>query len=374
MPAPIQSPARTAAHPASRLPAALATAPLLLAALLSVVARPARALEVPTVTVQSAASARSLDLDGAIQPVRQATVAAQVGGNVLALAVKAGDRVKAGQTLARIDERATSAGVAQSDAAVAEAEANLRNARQQLDRTRDLRAQGYISQAALDGAENQLKAAEAGVRQAQAGRSQATLARGFAQVNAPFDGLVLATHLDVGDLAAPGRPVVTVYAPGALRAVVQVPASQAGVARAAQKIEVQLPDQRWVSPIRRTDLPTADAVSQTVEWRLDLAAGDAKDLLPGQTVRVRFAEAAAVAAKGAQTLSVPASAVVQRGELSGVYLVQGTQFVLRAVRVGAAQGDQVPVLAGLRGGERIALQGVQAGLQDARPAGAAAAK
>jgi RND family efflux transporter MFP subunit len=329
------------------------------------------AVDVATTLVQMAPGSRSLELDGTIEPLKQATVAAQVGGSVLALSVKAGDHVKAGQILASIDARVASAGVAQSDAAVAQAEASLRNARTQLDRTRELRTQGYMSQAALDNAENQFKAAEAAVQQAQAGRSQATLARGFASVIAPFDGLVLATHLDTGDLAAPGRPVVTVYAPGALRAVVQVPASQAGVARASQRIEVQLSDQRWVSPVKRTDLPTADPVSQTVEWRLDLGKADGADLLPGQTVRVRFAGAPASGATSAvaNRLSVPLAAVLQRGELTGVYVAQGQQFVLRAVRTGAVQGDQIQVLAGLKAGERIALDAVRAGLQDARPIG-----
>jgi RND family efflux transporter MFP subunit len=328
------------------------------------------AVDVATALVQLTSGSRSLEIDGTVEPLRQATVAAQVGGSVLNLSVKAGDHVKAGQTLASIDARVASAGVAQSDAAVAQADAYLRNARTQLDRTRELRTQGYMSQAALDNAENQFKAAEAAVLQAQAGRSQATLARGFASVAAPFEGLVRATHLDTGDLAAPGRPVVTVYAPGALRAVVQVPASQAGVARAAQRIEVQLPDQRWVSPIRRTDLPTADPVSQTVEWRLDLGKADGADLLPGQTVRVRFAGSAA--GETANRLSVPLAAVLQRGELTGVYVAQGQQFVLRAVRTGAVQGDRIQVLAGLKAGERIALDAVRAGLQDARPVGAVA--
>ena len=340
----------------------------LVSMLLSGLAAPAIAADVtvPTTVVQTGRAGRSLDMDGAIQPVRQATVSAQTAGNVLALNVKAGDRVKAGQALAQLDARVAAAGVAQSDAGLAQADANLRNARTQLDRTRELRGQGYISQSALDNAENQFKAAEAAVAQARAGRSQATLAQGFASVNAPFDGIVLATHLDTGDLAAPGRPIVTVYAPGALRAVVQVPASQAATARTAQRIEVQLPDQRWVAPIKKTDLPTADAVSQTVEWRLDLSGADSALLMPGQTVRVRFADAAGADQKLA-TLSVPDAAVLRRGELTAVYVAQDQQFVLRAIRAGSAQGGSTEVLAGLKAGDRIATDAVKAGLAGARP-------
>jgi RND family efflux transporter MFP subunit len=327
----------------------------------------AAGVTVPTAVVQAHPSGRSLGMDGAIQPVRQATVSAQAAGNVLALTVKAGDRVKAGQLLARLDARVAAAGVAESDAGLAQADASLRNARTQLDRTRELRGQGYVSQSALDNTENQFKAAEAAVAQARAGRSQATLAQGFASVNAPFDGTVLATHLDTGDLAAPGRPIVTVYAPGVLRAVVQVPASQATTARAAQRIEVQLPDQRWVTPVKKTDLPTADAVSQTVEWRLDLSGADSALLMPGQTVRVRFADAAAGSDPKTTTLRVPDAAVLRRGELTAVYVAQERQFVLRAIRAGSAQGGSTEVLAGLKAGDRIATDVVKAGLAGAQP-------
>jgi RND family efflux transporter MFP subunit len=342
----------------------------------------AGALEVPTVAVQAGGSARSLELDGTLEPIRQATVAAQVGGNVLALTVKAGDRVKAGQALARIDERSAAAALAQSDAAVVQAETQVRQARTDLNRARELRAQGYVSQAAQDNAETAVKAAEAGLAQAQAGRSQAALARGFTTVAAPFEGLVLATHLMDGDLAAPGRPILTVYAPGALRAVVQVPASLAALARSAGKIEVQLPDGSWTPPTKKVELPTADPVAQTVEWRLDLSAADSTRSLPGQAVRIRFAGAngngaapAAAAAKAASApagMSVPAGALLRRGELTAVYVAQGGQFVLRSVRVsgGESATDSVEVLAGLRAGERIAADAVRAGLAGARPAGA----
>ena len=258
---------------------------------------------------------------------------------------------------------------------MAQADAVLQRARTELDRTRELLKQGYVSQAAFDNAETQHRAAQAGLQQAQAARSQSVLARGFASVTAPFDGLVLATHLDAGDLAAPGRPVLTLYAPGTMRAVVQLPASLAAQARAAQQIEIELPDGRLVSPQRRTELPGADAVSQTVEWRLDLAPADSAGLLPGQSVRVRFAAAADRKAdaptSGPASLSVPASALLRRGELSAVYVAQGTQFVLRAVRSGPVQQGQVNVLAGLKAGERIAVNAIQAGLAEARPAGSA---
>ncbi len=327
----------------------------------------AAATAVPTVVVQPASAVGAFELEGSLQPLRQSTVAAQVGGNLLLLAVKAGDRVNAGQLLARIDERDTQAGLVRGDAGVAQAEAEFRNARLQAERSRELRGQGFVSQAALDVAETQLQAAQAGLQQAQAGRTQAALARGFTAVTAPFDAVVLATHVEAGELAVPGRALVTLYAPGQLRAVAQVPASRAALAGAARQVEVQLPDGRWVVPVARQVLPSTDAVSQTVEWRLDLAPASSAGLQPGQNVRVRFAGAPA-AADAAARLVLPASALLRRGELVAVYAVQGRQFVLKAVRLGADRGAAgVEVLAGLKSGERVALDPVAAGLTGAAP-------
>ncbi len=323
---------------------------------------------VATAPVQARTQAAGFEMDGTLQSLRQATVAAQTSGNVLALAVKAGDRVKAGQLLARIDGRDAQAGLARGDAAVAQADAELSNARAHAERTRDLRVQGFVSQAALDTAESQFKAQQAARQQALAGRTQAALVRGFTAVTAPFDAVVLATHVEAGDLAAPGRALVTVYAPGQLRAVVQMPASRAAAARAAAQVEVQMPDGQLVAPVARTLLGAVDAVSQTVEWRLDLAPAAAALALPGQSVRVRFAGAGATApaAGSAPRLAVPASAVLRRGELTGIYTVRGNHFVLKAVRLGADQGAAgIEVLAGLQAGERVALDPVRAGLAGA---------
>ena len=97
----------------------------------------------------------------------------------------------------------------------------------------------------------------------------------------------------------PGTPVLTVYAPQPMRAVVHVPASRQPLVAKATAIEVRLPDGRWVAPVARTALPAADPVSQTVEWRLDLAADTSAGLVPGQQVQVRFV------AGQAQRLTVP---------------------------------------------------------------------
>lgn len=322
---------------------------------------------VPVAVVGTHAVGQGLVLDGSLQAVRQSTLSAQASGRIMQLGVKAGDRVKAGQVLAVIDDRVSQAGVSQAQAQVAQADANLTNAKAQFQRTQELHAKGFVSKSALDVAESQYKAAAAGASGAQAGQTQSQLAQGFTRITAPYDGWVLSTQAEPGDLALPGTPVLTVYAPQPMRAVTHVPASRQAQAQAAKTIEIRLPDGSWTQPVARTALPAADPVSQTVEWRLDLDANAAAAWLPGQQVQVRFVNAQA------DKLTVPAEAVFRRGELTAVYVAapvgSAEGFVLRAVRLGASHGSGGhEVLAGLRPGEKVALDPVRAGLAGARPA------
>ena len=326
------------------------------------------AQDVPVALVAPRAVGQGVELDGSLQAVRQSTLSAQASGRIASLQAKAGDRVRAGQVLATIDDRMTQAGVSQAQAQVAQADAQLANARAQYERTRDLVAQGFVSKSALDTAQAQYKAAQAGASGAVAGQTQSQVAQGHTRLTAPYDGWVLSTHAEAGDLAMPGTPVLTVYAPQPIRAVVHVPVSRQGLAAKAQAVEVKLPDGRWVAPAARTSLPAADPVSQTVEWRLDLAPADAAGLVPGQQVQVRFV------ASQAQRLTVPAQAVFRRGEMTAVYVAREGEpkpgagaFVLRALRLGASHGAAGhEVLSGLSGNERVALDPVRAGLNGAR--------
>lgn len=320
---------------------------------------------VPVVALGARAVNTGYEIDGVVEAVRQATVSAQATGRVATLQVKVGDKVRAGQVLATIDDRDTQTGVARSQAQVAQSEAELANAQANVQRTRDLRKQGFVSQAALDVAESQFKAAQAARAGAGAGAQQARLAQSFTQITAPFDGYVLETLAQAGDLAVPGKPVATVYAPQPLRVVVQVPASMAQTARTAKSIELQVSGSgdatQWVAPTSQQGVTAADPVSQTLTWKMDVPAGVAAQMMPGQQTRVRFVGGAA------QRMVVPQTAVLRRGELTGVYVATDKGFVLKAVRLGAAHGDSVEVVAGLKAGDAVAANAIQAGLAGAMP-------
>ena len=335
--------------------------------LMSALAVAQNTVQVPVVAAQIKAVGNGFELDGVVQPVKQSTVSAQVSGRLVSLAVKAGDRVSAGQLLATIDDRETQTGVQSSQAQVAQAQAQWRNAQSNFDRTRDLQRQGFVSSAAMDTADAQLKSASAARDQASAGARQAGLSQGFTRVTAPFEGLVLQTQAEAGDLAAPGKPLLTLYAPLPLRAVVQVPLSRSSLVSASSLVEVQVAAadgaQQWIRPTQVSHVPGADAVAQTIEWRLELPAQSVKGLLPGQQVRVRFA------AGEKQRLVIPAAAVLRRGELTAVYVAGNKGFVLKAVRLGADHGSQgLEVLAGLQAADQVALDPVRAGLSGATAA------
>jgi RND family efflux transporter MFP subunit len=336
-------------------PAALAAA---LACGLPVAAR-AQALD--AVPAQAAVSAAVSAFDGVVEAVRQTVVAAQVPGAVVQLDAKVGDRVKAGQVLLRIDARAADQSAAASDAQVQAARALREVAGKDFERQKQLFQKNYISQAALERAESEFKSTQA---QASAQLAQAGAARtqsGFYVVRAPFAGVISEVPVSLGDMAMPGRPLVTLYDPAALRVTASVPQSVVSQAAAGLLPRVELPGlpaaAAWVTPTRVQLLPTVDAATHTVQLRADLPANLA-GLSPGMFARlwlpVPQAPAAAGAGPASATLSVPLKAIVRRAEMTGLYVLDANgKPVLRQVRLGRAEGDRVEILSGLMAGERV---------------------
>jgi RND family efflux transporter MFP subunit len=152
----------------------------------------------------------SVELDGVIEAVKQSVISAQASGTMSSLRV-AGGKVKAGQLLAVIDDRETTAGAQRTQVQVNQADVELRNAKVSWERVQDLQSRGFVSKAALDSAEAQYKSAIAMRDQAIAASRQTIISQGFTHVTAPYDGWVLQLHAQAGDLAVPGKPLVTVY-------------------------------------------------------------------------------------------------------------------------------------------------------------------
>ncbi|MBX3608727.1 MAG: efflux RND transporter periplasmic adaptor subunit [Hydrogenophaga sp.] len=322
-------------------------------AALAVPAWPVVAADLASAPVTASGVAQADAFDGTVEAVRQTVVAAQVPGAVVALTVKAGDRVKAGQVLLRLDARAAEQQAGAAAAQVQAARAAQVAATREYERQKQLFQKNYISQAALDRAEAQYKATQAQSAAQVAAAGAARTESGFYVVKAPYDGVVSDVAVVLGDMAMPGRALVTLHDPAALRvsaALPQTAATRLDANGGAARIDVPGLDAARITPTRWQVLPAVDPATHTVTVRFDLPAGTT--VAPGSFARVWLPGASTDGAR----ISVPLAAVVRRAELTAVYVIgSDARPLLRQVRLGPVSGDQVEILSGLRAGERVAL-------------------
>lgn len=311
--------------------------------------------------VRATSTAASSAYDGVVEAVRQTAIASQVAGAVVSLTVQAGDSVRAGQVLVRLDARAAAQNTAASQAQVQAARAALDVASREVERQRKLYEKKYISQSALERAEAQFRATSAQVKAQVAQASAAGIESGFYVVKAPYAGIVSEVPVQLGDMAMPGRPLLTMYDPSALRVTASVPQSAVARIASGQPVRVELPGmpaaQQWLTRPNLQVLPVIDAGTHSAQVRVDLPAG-LKSLAPGMFARVWLATSAATDGAAAKTgrLFVPATAVVRRAEMTGLYVLDAKgRPLLRQVRLGRTTNGAVEVLSGLAAGERVAL-------------------
>lgn len=322
----------------------------------------AEAAAVKSVAAQtSAADVQEASLDAVVEAVRQATLSAQVPGAIVSLNVKAGDRVRAGQELLRIDASAAQQNVVGNTAQLEAAQANLRVASKELDRQKQLFQKQYISQGALERAQAQYEAAQAQVQAQQAQTRAAQTQTGFFSVRAPFNGVVSDVPVTLGDMAMPGRPLVTLHDPSALRVSAAVPQSMMeDVRKQLKTVRYEIAGHTSVAAASAQLLPAVDPVTHTAQLRVALPAG-AEGLVPGMFARVWVPvsasnEAVKTGAKDGRVF-LPLTAIVRRAEMTGVYVMdaQGKPR-LRQVRLGRTTGQTVEVLSGVSAGEQVVTE------------------
>lgn len=296
--------------------------------------------------------------EGIVEAVRHSTLAAQVAGRVVALPVKAGDSVRAGQVLVQIDARSAIQAEAASRSQVREAQANLGNAKHKFERSQRLFEQKFISQAALDQAEAEYLAAQAQTAAASANASQSATSTSLTTIVAPYDAVVGSTEVEVGDMATMGRPLVTLFDPRELRVTATLPQAVLAGANFAAPVKIEVPSQKRALVARRvTVIPIADTRTHTTRVRLDLP--ETAGLMPGQYAR------ASIVTGRARALTVPEAAVLRRSEVTAVYVLEANGHArLRQIRLGESAGEgTIEILAGLKDGERVAIDPVRAGIE-----------
>ncbi|WP_240327668.1 efflux RND transporter periplasmic adaptor subunit [Dechloromonas sp. HYN0024] len=298
----------------------------------------------PVVTVQPHAVDLAFPADSLVEAVQQATVGAQVAGRVLEVKADAGQAVRKGDVLMRIDAR-------EAAEAARAAEAQYANAKVGFERTKSLVTQKFMSAAALDKARADLDSAAANRAAAGAGQSHATIV-------APMTGVIARRHAEMGDMATPGKPLFTIYQPGSLRVTASVPQYRLKAMRTVASARVEFPELgKWVDAVKVQVLPTADAATHVSLVRVTLP--EVPEATPGMFARVYFVTGQA------EKLTVPAVAVLRRGEVAAVYVqTADNRLSLRQLRLGELVGQgEIEVLAGLSAGEKIVTDPVRAGIQ-----------
>jgi RND family efflux transporter MFP subunit len=316
-------------------------------------------LETMAVSVEAAPTERMLD--GAVEAVNQSTVSAQTAGRVSAIYFDVNDIVEAGALIMRIRSTEQVASFTQAEAALKEATAREAEAQARYERISDMYQRRVVAKATYDEASAARDASVARLAAARAGLDAAREGRSYTEIRAPYSGVVTQKHVQVGESVAPGTPLMTGASLDALRVVVEIPQSVIEQVRAVRKANVYV-DGRRIESTGITVFPAAQPETNTFRARIDLPPGP-QGLAPGMFVKV------GLVVGEADRLLVPRSAVVERSEMRGIYVVAPDgRVALRQVRLGHVRGERVEILAGLAGGERIALDPVAAGMKARQPA------
>lgn len=315
----------------------------------------ANAAGLETVTVHRAPVARETAFDGIVEALNESTVAAQTSGRVIELSFDVGDYVPKDAVIARLTDSEQRARVEATRGNLAEARARVTEARLNHERVRDLQQRQLIARAELDRAAANLDSAEARLEAAQAALDEAQEQLGYTVVRAPYAGTVVERHVQMGETVTPGRTLLTGLSLEHLRVVVEVPQQHIGPLRVHERARVLFNGSSVEAAALRIP-PKADVTTHTFRVLVSLPEGD-HGVFPGTLVKVAFVSGET------ERLLIPADALVQRGEVTGVYVVANERVSLRYVRTGTPTADgDVPILSGLEDGERVAVDPIAAGI------------
>lgn len=312
-------------------------------------------IKVETLVIPESADGAFLTSSGIVEAANSASLSTRMMGFVDRIPVKTGDRVSKGTLLLSINNSDLSAKRAQADAAISEAAAALNNAETDYNRFKALFADNSASQKELDDMKARYEMARARHEAATQVKNEIASQFTYSNLRAPFSGVITGIFAEEGDMANPGVPLVTMEAPGTFEVNSRIAESNINRIKQGDSISV------IVKAINTTVKATVSEVSPSsaktggqylVKAVLDETPGG---LRSGMYATLVFP---VETAKGIETVTIPANAVVERGQLTGVYtLSQQETAILRWIRLGETLGDQVEVLSGLAPGETLILKG-----------------
>lgn len=310
--------------------------------------KPATDLPIVAVRVRAVENKSHLateDVVGTVQAKLRAVIEAKLSGRIERMLVAPGQSVQAGEWLIQLDAREIQARL---DQALATREQSARDT----ERLRRLLAENAVSRQEFETVESRHRVAVAAVTEAET-----TL--GHAKIVAPFKGVITRKLADVGDLASPGRALLEMDDPTALRLEAGVPEALIKRVQLGAKLNVRAAVEDAPMPAAVSEIaPAADSGSRTFTIKLDLPANS--ELRAGQFARVTIPLAES------KTLLAPASAVVQRGQMELVFVVVNKRAQLRLVKTGKRVGEDIEIVSGVSTGETVVIQGAEQ-LRDGQP-------
>lgn len=284
-------------------------------------------------------------LDAIVEAVHQATISAQTSGRVVKLNADVDDAVNKGDILIQFSNKEQMASYNVAKAGFDEAESEFK-------RIEDIFSKKLVSKTALDKASARYKSAKARLAQANE-LLENTIVR------APYSGIVVKRHIELGELAKTGQELMTGISLELLRANVALPQDLVHIVREQKKATAILKDGQRIEVKKITVSPYADSTNHTFQMRAELPKGDYK-IYPGMFIKI------AIATGVKKSLIVPASAVAIRSEVSAVYIKgKDKKLTFRQVRVGEyiAASKSYEILAGLERNEKVMLDPVAAAAQ-----------
>jgi len=309
---------------------------------------PAKALPAAAVRVQAVENKvrpATEDVVGTVRARLRSVIEAKISGRIEKMLVVPGQNVKAGELLVQLDARETQAQLDRALAVRQQAESDLK-------RATDLHQQNILAQSEFDNAQAKFRVADAAATEAET-------MLGYTKITAPFDGVVTRKYADVGDLASPGKPLLEMEDARDLRLEADVPEAVISHLALSDKLAVRLSSVTNVLEGVVSEIsPSADPNSRTFLVKLDLPP--APGLRAGQFGR------AAMPVGETSALRVPASAIVQRGQMELVFVVADHQAQLRIVKTGKRIGDEVELVSGVDAGEKMVVADA-ASLVDGQP-------
>jgi membrane fusion protein, multidrug efflux system len=280
----------------------------------------------------------------------------QISGKVVARRVEVGSHVRRGQPLLELDPAQEVLHVAAASADVEAARSRVAQNRVDLQRTEQLFARAFASQAEVDQQRLALAQSQSQLASALAQEEIRRNQRDYATLRADRDGVVTALNVEVGQVVAAGQAVVTVAADGEREVRISIPESRVAELRRARALTVTLwaqPGRKYAGVLRELS-PDTDSVTRTYAARVSVRDADAA-LGLGMTASVYAPDV-----EGGSAIRLPLTAIYDKDGEPSVWIVDGEtlQVAPRKVRLGAVQNDSVLVQAGLAGGETVVTAGV----------------